>query len=56
MADQQGGLGWVQGIMDRLRAMGIRLPRSLEGIDCKEISILYKDKVILQAMSPQTDD
>ena len=42
--------------MDRLRAMGIRLPRSLEGIDCKEISILYKDKVTLQAMSPQADN
>ena len=31
-----------------------QLPRSLEGIDCKKISMLYKDKVTLRAMSPQS--
>ena len=34
----------------------LSLSRSLEGVDCKEISMLYKDKVTLQAISPQADN
>lgn len=56
LVDKQYGLGWHLAIYDKLRQVGICLPRQLDAANFKEIAKSYKDKAISEAMSPMPDN
>ena len=51
LADSQAQPGWYHGLKDQLRYFGIRLPRTLQDVNCKELVSALKDQAIVANMT-----